>query len=184
VATPQWPLINGWLRVEYKDVNDVWHGVTREWLQRGFARGLVPPNSEKGVTNTVHPNAILLFQQIADRNGDGSITNGSIGGTPTRYESTAISGTPYNWFPINLYDAREGEVRDVAQGNSSCTANGVMNAVELDVGNLKKWLAGTGGGSGPRARTATFCTSLTGAACSIPRDNPFPSCWENTASKT
>ena len=26
--------------------------------------------------------------------------------------------------------------------NNSCTTNGVMNAVEIDVGNLKRWLAG------------------------------------------
>ena len=146
VGGKQWPLINGWLRVEYRDVNDNWIPVTQEWLQQGFARGLVPPNSEKGITNTVHPSAILLFQEIADRNGDGSITNGSIGGSPARYESPTISGTPYNWFPINLYDAREGEVRDVAQGNSSCTPNGVMNVVELDVNNLKKWLANSANG--------------------------------------
>jgi len=146
VATNQWPLINGWLRVEYQDVNGVWHPVTREWLQLGFARGLVPPNSAAGIANTVHPSAILLFQQLADRNGDGAMTNGSIGGAPTRYESTAISGTPYNWFPINLYDSREGEVRDTVAGNASCAANGVMNVVEIDVNNLKRWLLNSASG--------------------------------------
>ncbi len=47
-----------------------------------------------------------------------------------------------NWYPINFYDAREGEVRDVNQGNASCAPAGVMNAVEIDVGNLAKWLNG------------------------------------------
>jgi len=58
--------------------------------------------------------------------------------------------TQYNWYPINFYDAREGEPRDVTtnQGNDSCTTNGVMNAVEIDVGNLKRWLAGSIGSSG------------------------------------
>ena len=32
--------------------------------------------------------------------------------------------------------------------DNSCTTNGVMNAVEIDVGNLAKWLAGTIPGSG------------------------------------
>jgi hypothetical protein len=66
--------------------------------------------------------------------------------------TSATNGQPspsqYNWYPINFYDAREGEVRDSATGDNSCTPNGVMNAVELDVGNLKKWLAGTIGASG------------------------------------
>jgi Tfp pilus assembly protein PilX len=57
------------------------------------------------------------------------------------------SGNPsvsqYNWYPINFYDAREGEPRDITnnQSNDTCTTNGVMNAVELDVGNLQQWLA-------------------------------------------
>ena len=53
-----------------------------------------------------------------------------------------------NWYPINFYDAREGEVRDVNQGNPSCAPAGVMNAVEIDVGNLAKWINGTIPGSG------------------------------------
>jgi len=66
--------------------------------------------------------------------------------------TSATAGQPspsqYNWYPINFYDPREGEVRDNATGDNSCTPNGVMNAVELDEGNLKRWLAGTIGASG------------------------------------
>ena len=54
----------------------------------------------------------------------------------------------FNWYPINFYDDREGEVRDVSVADNSCTANGLMNAVEIDVGNLKRWLAGNIGSSG------------------------------------
>jgi hypothetical protein len=59
----------------------------------------------------------------------------------------------YNWYPINFYDAREGEPRDIdwsgiIAGDNSCTTNGVMNAVEIDVGNLQNWLNGTIPGSG------------------------------------
>ncbi len=64
--------------------------------------------------------------------------------------------TQYNWYPINFYDAREGEPRDVISNDDSCTTNGVMNAVEIDVGNLRQWLKGTigknlttGASSGP-----------------------------------
>src|SRR5262249_28418564 len=63
-----------------------------------------------------------------------------------------------NFYPINLYDSREGEIRDVTTGKTAgtCTANGIMNVVELDVGNLKRYLAGTGaytGLQGPNVET-------------------------------
>jgi len=69
--------------------------------------------------------------------------------------TTAQSETMYNWYPINFYDVREGEVRDNATGDQSCTANGVMNAVEIDVGNLKQWLAGNIGTSGTSVNYGT-----------------------------
>ena len=67
---------------------------------------------------------------------------------------TVQSPSQYNWYPINFYDAREGEPRDIdwsgAYGatDNSCTTNGVMNAVEIDVGNLQQWLLGNIGTSG------------------------------------
>ena len=177
-----WNLLDGYLRVEYKDSSGNWHPVTAEWLGLGFARGPQPSTTPQ--TNPVNPNAILLFQEPGDRNGDGVID--SVGAPPgyttsscghgcityTPYpgkppevttdpntntwqygetaQAPAQSLTEFNWYPINFYDAREGEPRDTKQpaGNDSCTANGVMNAVELDVGNLKAWLNGTIAGSG------------------------------------
>jgi hypothetical protein len=171
----EWPLINGWLRVEAKWASDgQWHGVTKEWLQLGFARGLnVPTKPGFGctspTTNTLttadgcnylqdHANAILYFQVTADRN-----LNGSTSGTDTPIVTTYYDGTngtyksQYNWYPINFYDAREGENNDTAsyftQGTG--TPNGVMNAVELDVGNLKNWLAGKTGSTGSNVDFST-----------------------------
>jgi hypothetical protein len=146
-AGSAWPLIGGWLMVEVQEADGKWHGVTKEWLSAGFARGLDVPNSEKGVVNAVHQNAILILQEIADRNGDKVLTNGKIGATNV-YENPNAKGSPYNWFPINLYDAREGENWDATAYASSCTPNGVMNAVELDVGNLNNWLDGKFGATG------------------------------------
>ena len=77
--------------------------------------------------------------------------------TTSAYENdqTGTSGTAYNWIPINFYDSREGEPRDTRTGGTATNVSpiGVMNAVELDVGNLWLWLqskAGTAyaGGSG------------------------------------
>ena len=59
----------------------------------------------------------------------------------------------YSWYPINFFDPREGFPRDAApagMANPQCYVNGIMNAVELDVGNFNKWVQGTiPGGSGP-----------------------------------
>ena len=174
-----WNLIDGYLRVEYKDVNGNWNPVTMEWLKLGFARGPVPPNA--ATPNPINPNAILLLQEPADRNGDGAIDQNGIApncthtnssGVCTRWNNPlppeviidAASTSPYfgvtnvgtatqsvsmyNWYPINFYDAREGEPRDNQWGDGSCTTNGVMNAVEIDVGNLKQWLTGAIGTNG------------------------------------
>ena len=173
-----WNLLDGYVRVEYRDANGIYHPITQEWLQLGFARGTTPPTTPGA--NPVNPNAILILQELADRNGNGVVDPNGVapaciksGGTYTctsgeppevtkdpatpgdllgRYgNSTAPNGaspTQFNWYPINFYDAREGEVRDVNQGNASCAPNGVMNAVEIDLGNLSQWLAGKTGVSG------------------------------------
>ncbi|HEX4426072.1 MAG TPA: hypothetical protein VH079_11780 [Terriglobales bacterium] len=175
--TSKWNLIDGYLRVEALE-SGAWVGVTQEWLDLGFARGIVPPATPG--TNPINPNAILILQEPADRNGNGGAPD-STGtatvctksaltgkytsctyGEPPEVQNDANTNSPYygdfgqatsvsrnNWYPINFYDAREGEVRDNKAGNNSCTPNGVMNAVEIDVGNLKRWLAGTTGTTGP-----------------------------------
>jgi Tfp pilus assembly protein PilX len=176
-----WSLIDGYLRVEYLNTSNQWIAVTNEWLGLGFARSITPPTSPGPSTNAgsnpINPNAILLLQEPADRNGNGSVTStataptctsttgcSTYGGgappevvtdlaantagltadwafglTPTSPTTTTPQSiTQYNWYPINFYDAREGEVRDNTVANNSCSTNGVMNAVEIDVGNLKR----------------------------------------------
>jgi len=179
-----WNLLDGYIRVEYKDSTGAWHPVTQEWLGLGFARGTTPPTTPQ--TNPVNPNAILILQEPADRNGDGKVDSAGVAPSFTQVINKAAgtttytaqpgrppevtvdattnnwmygdsaqaqpgqSATQFNWYPINFYDAREGEPRDYIQNpaNNTCTANGIMNAVELDVGNLAKWLNGTIAGSG------------------------------------
>jgi Tfp pilus assembly protein PilX len=138
-----WPLLgevttnpvaaNGaWIRVEYLNNSGVWVGVTTEWLGLGFGRAFdtmitAPNGGGSGTTNTVNPKAVLILQQL---------------------KSTSVSapGASTDWYPINFYDTREGEMRDNANG---CAVNGIMNAAEIDVGNLALWLKGTIGTSGP-----------------------------------
>jgi hypothetical protein len=143
-SAQHWPLYSGWLRVEYKDNGGAWHGVTNEWLALGFARDILPPSVPvKSPTvagnNDVNPAAILILQQWADRNGDHKLTNAEKNAEP-------ISGN-YSWYPINFFDPREGFPRATNGGPSplggtQCYAIGIMNAVELDVGNLRQWLLG------------------------------------------
>ena len=75
-----WNLLDGYLRVEYRDANGVYHPVTQEWLGLGFARGSTPPTAIG--TNPVNPNAILIFQEPADRNRDGVLDSA---GAPPGY---------------------------------------------------------------------------------------------------
>jgi Tfp pilus assembly protein PilX len=177
-----WNLLDGYLRVEYRDANGVYHPVTTEWLQLGFARGTLPPTVAGAAagagSNPVNPDAILLLQKPADRNLDGTIDSTGVapscvklgtnsyscttatppevvndGTTVSPWYGDFLAANPsysmYNWYPINFYDAREGEPRDAIQATNSCTPLGIVNAVELDVGNLKRWLAGQTGVSGP-----------------------------------
>ena len=101
--------------MEARQSNGTYTAVTREWLELGFARGLAVPDSEAGTANSVHPNAILVFQVLADRDGDGSLTASAT----SNY--AAECGRHWRWssqqlVSINLYDSREGELRAPTAG--------------------------------------------------------------------
>jgi Tfp pilus assembly protein PilX len=176
-----WPLLGEvtatpcqsvWLRVEYINNAGAWVGVTQQWLGYGFGRPYdMPPthpynatnsaasasplcpangtfpnwplktanNSQAQCQNPISP-AILILQQLQ--------SNQPASG------ATGAATTAYNWLPLNFYDAREGEPRDARPSGdpmTACSPVGVMNAVELDMGNLWLWLQGSGpysGGSG------------------------------------
>jgi len=88
--------------------------------------------------------------------------NWEFGSTTTAENTTPGSSTlplqslsRFNWYPINFYDDREGEARDNSVTTNSCTANGIMNAVEIDVGNLQQWLEGNIGTSGTNVNSST-----------------------------
>ena len=132
-----------WIRVEWCSAPTTCTPVTKEWLNLGFGQLFnTPPTAPGG--NTVNTNAILILQQLQPGIGAGSASLSNV------------------WYPINFYDAREGEMRDNAINNvtdtpntgalknhnltfGSCSVNGIMNAVELDMGNLTRWLNGTMG---------------------------------------
>lgn len=142
-----WNLLDGYLRVEFRNGGGAYTPVTAEWLQLGFARGAAP--LVNGAANPVHPSAILIFQQQADRNGDGTASAAEL--VPDGGTGSVITGqaTRNNWYPINMYETREGEFRENQRVTANCSIGGVLNLVEIDVRNLQRWLAGTIGVSGP-----------------------------------
>jgi hypothetical protein len=141
-----WNLLDGYLRVEIRQNGGAFLPVTQEWLQLGFARGVTPPGT--GVPNTVHPNAILLLQEQADRNGDGVASNVEL--LTDTGTNSVITGpaTRNNWYPINMYETREGEFRENQRVTAICSIGGVLNLVEIDVNNLRRWLTGAIGANG------------------------------------
>src|SRR5207248_3662796 len=119
-------LVDGYLRVEVLDNIGNWVAVTDQWLNLGWARQQQIPDLEAhadgsgSLGNTINPKAILLLQQPKDT-------------APAPWSSDTK-----DWYPINIYDTREGNMRDVNDG--SCNVGGVINLVEIDVKNLRDWL--------------------------------------------
>ena len=75
VGTTQWPLVRGWLRVEYLGIDGSWHGVTNEWLKYGFAMDRYIARTAPAADTVGHKDAILILQQIADRKGDATFSS-------------------------------------------------------------------------------------------------------------
>jgi len=56
--------------------------------------------------------------------------------------------------PLNVYDVREAEVRNGVV-YTTCALGGIMNLVELDVGNLRQWLLGNIGTTGNQVESVS-----------------------------
>ncbi|MCH7804412.1 MAG: pilus assembly PilX N-terminal domain-containing protein, partial [Acidobacteria bacterium] len=121
-AGDSWPLIDGYLLVQAKQADGTFTDVTMEWLNLGIARE--------------NADAILKFEQLKDNDGFATPDGDDL-------------DKPDEVLHLGLYDSREGEVRDVSLGDGTdCAIGGIMNIVELDVGNLKRWFEGTTGTTG------------------------------------
>ena len=123
------PLIEGYLLVQGRQADSSYADVTLEWLNLGISRS--------------NPNALLKFEELHDRS--------PLDGVQDTGESL---DDPDDSWPLTLYDAREGEVRDLAS-NSDCALGGIMNIVELDVDNLRRWLTGAIGTTGTQVESVS-----------------------------
>lgn len=130
----EWTLIGGFLQVQADRGDGSWADVTSEWLDLGIARE--------------NEDAILRFQTIEDDDGNGS---------PDYTSSSWTLRRGYRFFPLALYDTREGEVRDhnLGNNNDSCAIGGIMSIIELDVDNLSRWLGGSIGLTGSQTDYVT-----------------------------
>ena len=141
------PLLGGFLKIEQRtgpDTDD-WRDITVEVLNLGIAGR----NLSNGTLNTpsltglgcpeINPDAVIRLQRVRD--------------VPTTGAGTACATThtaATEFWPNVLYDAREGLRRDAESATQhEVYLGGVMHYVELDVLNLKRWLDGAIGVSGP-----------------------------------
>lgn len=127
------PLHGGVIKVEYRDAGDTWHDVTLEMLNLGFTRR---NTDSAGCAAEPSPDAIIRIQRVKAAPSSGA---------PCAVDSTVDT----DYWPLVLYDTREGWVRDnTATSSTAIYLGGVMHYVDLDVNNLRRWLAGEIGASG------------------------------------
>jgi len=139
LSTQGTPLIGGFIKIERQDVNFVWTDVTREILGWGIAAA----NQAVAGCADPSPNAIIRLQRVAD------VPPSPLAGGC----NTAAVPIATDFWPLALFDAREGLVRDVAAANP--TVGGTMHYVQLDVRNLSRWFQGIApyaAGSGPGSK--------------------------------
>ncbi len=128
--------IGGYIKIERQGPINVWTDVTMEILNLGIGDRNQANAGVGTVCNDPTPDAILRIQRLRDHSGT--------------YCGHFRSLNPSDWWPQTLYDAREGTTRTVAD-TAPITMGGIMQYISIDVGNLKKWLAGTTGTSGTSA---------------------------------
>lgn len=130
------PLIDGFLKVEYRNNAGAWVDISAEILNLGFTRR----NTEVGGCAAVEPSpdAIIRFQRVKTAPSPGAAAPAACAGALAT-----------DYWPLTLYDTREGKPRDnVATGSANIYLSGVMHYVEFDVNNFRRWLNGDIGASG------------------------------------
>jgi hypothetical protein len=152
------PLIGGYLKIEQR-TSTGWQDITVQVLNFGIAgrnlsTGTGVANQPATSTNFCadpHPNAIIRLQRIKDV----AASLGNCGVTVAGGVVTAVSPSATDYWPNALYDTREGNLRDSMPssggGSSNIQLGGIIQYIELDVANLKRWLEGNiayAGGTG------------------------------------
>jgi hypothetical protein len=169
------PISPGFLKIEIQTAQGTpcgsWQDVTLEVLALGYVGKninpvgavpdinlpVLPPGQQAGQAAIAcpepFPNAIIRLERIRDNPGNGA-------GNPCGVDvfGNILNNGGNDFWPNVLFDTREGTLRDVSPGGNigapainysqMVTPGGVMQYVELDAGNVAKWLAGTIPGTG------------------------------------
>ena len=159
------PIITGFIKIDaqtsYGSPCGTYVDVTKEILSLGYAgRNINPvsvappalpalPGAQAPVSTCPdpHPNAVIRLERVRDNPSNYATATG-----PCGVNATTAPSLPSDYWPNALFDTREGYNRETpptAPYNASVTLGGIMNYIELDVGNLSKWFSGKIGTSGP-----------------------------------
>ena len=134
------------------------------------------PTANTGVSTTgcnTDPsgNAVIRLARIRDNPSNKGSNNNYCGNNPSTNSYSGLSNHPAtctgtgttncpsqhgsDYWPLALFDPREGNLRDSGLTGNAVTLAGTMYYVELDVANLAKWFAGTIGTNGTNASNTT-----------------------------
>jgi hypothetical protein len=138
------PIADGYLKIERQNTSGIWSDVTVEILNLGFTGKNLANNATWNTAGTTcasdtdpNPSAVIRLQRVRDNPSNNTATL-HCGHTAAGVWSTTAS----DYLPNILYDAREGARRDDPTGmGTNPYFAGVMYYIELDVKNLKAWLA-------------------------------------------
>jgi hypothetical protein len=147
-------LLGGFLKIEQRTQAGVWQDVTLQILNYGITGRRLSNGTLNTVPTTApttcaepNPDAIIRVQRVKD-------TPGATVPCGLTLVTGNISTNPGDYWPNVLYDTREGNVRDnMPTNDTTLRYGGVMHYIEIDVGNLKRWIEGDAaypGGTGPQ----------------------------------
>ena len=157
------PVLGGFIKIEIQrqgttPTNGVWQDVTGEVLgardrgqePRGLDRATIAnrwnkiPDNAGGVRRRVRLSRTRMRLSACSACETSPSTCGACGVTVAAAACvTAVSENEHDYWPNTLYDAREAQTRDAtAAASTDIALAGVMHYVELDVNNLRRWLAG------------------------------------------
>ena len=130
-------LTGGFIEIDIQNNSGTWVNVTSDVLNQGITGA---PGSS--CTATSGPNTGKTFHPVV-RLEELNTDNCKVSSSPCVNRSSGTDGpgstNPYDYVPINMYDTREGNARDV--DDDTIRLGGVMNIIGLDVGNLQRWFA-------------------------------------------
>ena len=143
-AAPAPSLHGGFIKIEMQNQAGTWTDVTLQILNYGISRRQFLAPAIGCAAAEPNPNAIIRIQ--SGRDSAATCFNGSLVST--------------NYWPLSLYDAREGLMRDGAPDTAPIRFGGIMHYVELDVENLTDWFEGTQPGGGSQGTQASDVTGF------------------------